>query len=171
MNQSYFKKLNDYFKYLVSQAPDIKNFISVSPRELQTVLSQTTKSDDPFLVFFGYEGKLDGNNQRTIGTRTVSFAILFRITDPNSFSDQYQKIDQAEDIGMQVLSRILQDSHPSSGIDWLRNAFQKDSVRFSEVTYETANGLFGCEFHFDLEIKNPLTAESGFWLDRDFCTT
>lgn len=168
--QSHFKKVNDYFSYLVSQAPAIKKFISVSERELQSVLSKTTKQDDPFLVLFGYEGTLDGNNQRTIGTRTVSFAILFRVTDPNNFADQYSKINQAEEIGLQVLSRINQDSHPSAGINWLMNSFKKDSVKFSEVTYETANGLFGCEFHFDLEVKNPLTADSDFWLDRDFCS-
>lgn len=167
--QSNFKQINDYFAYLVSKAPAIKNFVSVSDRELQSRLSKTTKEDDPFLVLFGYEGKLDGNNQRTIGTRTVSFAILFRVSDPNDYAGQYDKINQAEEIGLQVLSRINQDSHPKSNVSWLHNAFQKDSVKFSEVTYETANGLFGCEFHFDIEVKNPLIADSLFWTDKDFC--
>lgn len=168
--QSNFKQINDYFAYLVSQAPAIKTFVSVSESELLHVLNRTTKADDPLLVLFGYEGKLDGNNQRTIGTRTVSFSILYRVTNPNDFADQYDKINEAEGIGLQVLSRINQDSHPSSSVRWLHGAFQKDSVKFSEVTYETANGLFGCEFHFDLEVKNPLIADSAFWLDRDFCS-
>lgn len=80
-----------------------------------------------------------------------------------------EKFNQAENLGLQVLSRINQDSHPSSDVDWLRGSFQKNSVKFSEVTYDTANGLFGCEFHFDLEMKNPLTADNDFWLDKGFC--
>lgn len=167
--QSHFKQVNDYFAYLVSQAPAIHKFISVSQRELQSILSKTTKADDPFLVLFGYEGKLDGNNQRTTGTRTISFSILFRVSDPNDYAGQYDKINQAEEIGLQVLSRINQDSHPKSGIDWLTNAFKKDSVKFSEIFYETAAGLFGCEFQFDIDVKNPLIADSDFWLDKDFC--
>ncbi|MDD3772104.1 MAG: hypothetical protein RBT46_09050 [Weeksellaceae bacterium] len=94
---------------------------------------------------------------------------MFRVTDPNDFSGQYEKINQAEEIGLQVLSRINQDSHPNSGIDWLVNSFRKESVKFSEIFYETANGLFGCEFHFDLDVKNPLKADSSFWADKDFC--
>lgn len=167
--QSNFKQINDYFAYLVSQAPAIKIFVSVSENELLHTLSKSTKTEVPLLVLFGYEGKLDGNQQRTVGTRTVSFAILFRVTDPNDYSDQYDKINQAENVGLQVLSRINQDSHPTSDVDWLHGSFQKNSVKFSEVTYDTANGLFGCEFHFDLEMKNPLTADNDFWLDKGFC--
>lgn len=164
-----FEKLNTYLAYLVANTNHIKKFISVSESELLSVLGKTTKEDDPFLVFFSYEGKLDGNKQRTIGTRTVSFSILYRVLPGNDFADQYAKTNQAEKIGLQVLARINQDSHPSSPEKWLHNAFQKDSVKFSEVFYESAHGLFGCEFHFDLEIKDPLIADSSFWLDRDFC--
>lgn len=167
--QSQFEKVRSYLSGLVDKTDHIKKFISVSERELQSVLSKTTKVDDPFMVFFGYEGKLTGNNQRTIGTRTISFSVLYRVINPNDFAGQYEKINQAENIGLQVLSRINRDSHPSSEETWLHNAFQKDSVKFSEVFYETAHGLFGCEFHFDLEVQNPLTADSDFWLDKDFC--
>lgn len=167
--QSQFTKINDYLAALVAATDHIKKYISVSEKELLSVLSKTKKEDDPFMVFFGYEGKLMGNNQRTIGTRTVSFSILYRVSDPNDYAGQYTKINLAEHIGLQVLSRINQDSHPSSDQAWLHNAFQKDSVKFSEVAYQTANGLFGCEFHFDLEVKNPLTADPDFWLDKDFC--
>lgn len=164
-----FKQINDYFAALVSATNKINKFISVSDRQLQSILSSTTKVDDPFLVLFGYEGKLSGNDQRTIGTRTVSFSILYRVSDPNDFSDQYKKINLAEEIGLQVLARINQDSHPSSSVKWLHSAFQKDSVHFQEVFYQSGNGLFGCEFHFDLEVKNPLTVKSGFWTDKEFC--
>lgn len=164
-----FKKVNDYLKYLVENTNHIKKFIGVSERELQAVLNKTKKEDDPFLVFFGYKAKLKGNNQRTIGTRTISFAVLYRVTDPNNYADQDEKINTAEYIGTQVLSRINIDSHPSSDVTWLHGTFQKDSVEFEKVTYQTANGLFGCEFHFDLEVKNPLIADSDFWLDKDFC--
>lgn len=169
MNQSLFAQINDYLAYLVASTPHIQTFVSVSDRELLNTLNKTTKANDPLLVFFGYEGKLDGNNQRTIGVRTVSFSILYRVTDANNYADQYAKINQAENIGLQVLSRILQDSHPNSAVSWLRNSFVKSSVRFSEVTYETANGLFGCEFHFDIEVSNLLKADSDFWTDKDFC--
>lgn len=167
--QANFKKINDYFKHLVDNTNHIAKFISVSKRELQNVLAKPTKEDDPFLILFGYDGKLDGNNQRTIGTRTISFAIVFRVKDANDYESQYGKINDAEEIGLQVLSRINQDSHFGSSESWLHNAFKKDTVKFSEVTYQTPNGLFGCEFHFDLDVKNPLIADSDFWLDKDFC--
>lgn len=167
--QSLFAQISTYFAYLVSVTPHIKNFVGTSERELLSMLNKTNRKDDPFLVLFGYEGKLDGNNQRTIGTRTVSFSILFRVTDADNFADQYEKINRAEDLGLQVLARINQDSQPKGGVDWLKGAFRKDSVRFSEVSYQTANGLFGCEFHFDLEAANPLIADSDFWTDKDFC--
>lgn len=166
--QANFKKINDYFAGLVDATDKVKKFISVSERELMTALNKTTKTDDPFLVLFGYEGKLNGNNQRTIGVRTVSFSILFRVADANDFADQYEKINQAEEIGLQFLSRINYDSR-SGEVDWLFNAFRKESVSFSEVSYQTASGLFGCEFHFDIEVKNPLIADNNFWTDKDFC--
>lgn len=168
--QSNFKKINNLFAYLVEKSTAVEKFISVSERELQNALSKTPKIEDPFLVLFGYEGKLDGNNQRTTGTRTVSFAVLFRISDPNNYTDQYEKINQAEEIGLQFLSRINYESK-SGEISWLHNAFRKESVRFTEITYQTPNGLFGCEFHFDIDVKNPLIADSKFWKDKDFCTS
>lgn len=166
--QANFKKINDYFADLVSKQTAVKKFISVSERELLATLNQTTKADDPILVLFGYEGKLNGNNQRTIGVRTISFSILFRVADANNYADQYTKINQAEEIGLQFLSRINYDSK-SGELAWLFNAFRKESVNFSEIQYQTANGLFGCEFHFDIEINNPLIADGNFWTDKDFC--
>lgn len=164
-----FKQINDYFEHLVNSTNHIKKFIGVSERELQSVLASTSMVDDPFLVLFGYKGALDGNNQRTLGARTVSFSILYRVTDPNNYAGQYTKTNLAEHIGLQVLSRINQESRPTSSVKWLHGAFVKGSVHFEEVFYQTGSGLFGCEFHFDLGVKDPLTVDSGFWTDKDFC--
>lgn len=165
--QAYFKKISQYFESLVAATPKVSKFISVSQKELHQVLS--TSEPGPFLVLFGFEGKLDGNNQRTIGTRTISFCIVFKVADPNNYKDQYDKVNEAEEIGLQFLARINQDAHATSTLEWLRGAFKKDSVKFSEITLKTGHGLFGCEFHFDLELTNPLIADSNFWTDKDFC--
>lgn len=167
--QSRSKVVKSYFKNLVASTDVIKHYIGTSKKELMNFLSKSKSVDDPFLVLFSYDGKLDGNNQRTFGTRSVSFAILFRTSNANNIEDQDEKIDLAEEYLLQVLSRINYDSK-SGDVEWLKDAFKKDSVKFSEVTYETANGLFGFECHFDVDVKNPLIADNSFWNDKDFCT-
>src|SRR5690606_5945850 len=137
--------------------------------ELHLKLSNLTSADKPLLVFFGYQGKLEGGPQRTRGPRTVSFAILYVVPDPNDYATQRQRINDAESIGLEIIARINYDSTPEGAVDWLYNTFVKDSVQFEKVEYKAPMGLFGQEFFFDLDVKNPLKPTEGFWKDKSFC--
>lgn len=169
MKDRYFKLVDNYFKHLVNSTEHIKTYVSISERELLNTLSRTTLKDDPILVFFSYVGKLDGNKQRTIGPRTISFSILYRSNNTNDFEKHIEMIDQAEYLGLQVIARMQQDSHPMSDVEWLKNAFDKKSVNYTEVTYKTPHTLFGIEFTLDLILPTPLIVEKDFWTDKDYC--
>ena len=163
-----FQKVNDYFRDLVSKTDYIKKFFSISPEELVNDLNSGQESEFPILVLFGYEAKLNGNQQRTFGTRTITFSILFNCK-PDDYRGQEKAINDAEVYGLNFLSRINLDSKVHT-YPWLANVFDKDSVVFDVVQYENAKTLFGIEFSFDLSIKDPLSAKEAFWNDvTDFC--
>lgn len=170
MQKAYFKRVKDYFQALVDDTDEIADFIGTSESELMTKLQSITQPDKPFLVFFGYEGSLEGQKQRTFGPRTISFSIVYPVLDQNDYSMQYKKINDAEAIGLEVLARINYDSTLEGGVDWLYNSFAKDSCKFKEVVYKTPIGLFGHEFFFDLNFNNPLRPTPSFWKNREFCS-
>lgn len=170
MQKAYYKKVQDYLKDLVNDTDEIVGFVGSSEGELMTKLQSVTDPDKPYLVFFGYQGELNGQQQRTFGPRTISFSIVYKVTDQNDYATQYKRIDDAEAVGMEVMARIHYDATPEGGIDWLYNTFMKDSCKFNEVVYKNPIGLFGHEFHFDLNFKNPLTPDPAFWKNRNFCS-
>lgn len=167
--KAYFKKVNDYLKDLVAATDEIAGFVGNSESELMTKLQSIISADKPLLVFFGYQGTLDGSVQRTFGPRTISFSIVYPITDQNDYEKQYERINDAESIGLEVMARINYDATPEGGVAWLYNTFVKDSCRFEPVVYKTPMGLFGQEFFFDLNFKTPLAPTPGFWKDKSFC--
>ena len=163
-NKALFNKIDEYFKDIVSKTDNIKGYISISQEELQKKLTQ--KIENPIMVFSGYEGKLDGNNQRTIGNRTIQFVILFKC-HPNNTQEQINAINAAENIGLNIISRIKYDATKSS--NWLYKSFDQSSVHFNEFYFQNAVGLFGCQFSFELENKNSLSIDKSFWLDDIGC--
>ncbi|MFA7448739.1 MAG: hypothetical protein WCY77_09905 [Weeksellaceae bacterium] len=172
MNQkAYFKRVKDYLEALVEDTDEIAEFVGTSESELMTKLQTITDASKPLLIFFGYEGNLEGQKQRTFGPRTISFSIVYPITDQNNYALQYQRINDAESIGLEVLARINYDSTLEGAVDWLYNSFEKDSCKFHEITYKTPIGLVGHEFFFDLKFNNALTPTPSFWKDRDFCNS
>lgn len=164
-----YKKIKDYLEGLVEKTDYIKGFVGSSRTELANKLSSRSKLEDPFLVFFGYGGRLEGNNkQRTLGSRNLSFSILFRCKADNYLA-QENAYDLGEIYGLNLIARIHWEATHQQH-KWLARVFDKDNVEWGNVEYETANGLFGCEFSFSLPTKDPLVVDSDFWNDRnDFC--
>jgi hypothetical protein len=159
-----YKICLDYFKDLVTQHKIIKSFVGYSAEELATEMAKIKGIPDPILVLYNYEGKLDGNNQRTFANRTISFAILKQVKKVDDFTAQYQAIADCEELGLSVLSRVNYDSKGKK-VEWLYNNFIKDSVRFNEVKYKSSEGLFGMEFSFDLKTLEPLSIVADDWED------
>lgn len=166
-----YKKVDDYFKSLAEKHVDINDYVGDSTTEIDNKLDSVDGLQSPFLSFYSYEGKLSGNQQRTFNDRTLSFAICFTGIDAQNFEDQRKAKDDAELIGLEVLSRINVDSkNPLSG--WLYNNFEKNTVFYTEIELDKSEGIFGMEFHFDLKVLEPLVVTPDKWSDGDqFCTS
>lgn len=165
-----YKKVDEYFELLAQKHVEINDYIGTSQTELSSKLTSFDGVASPFFVFFNYQGKLTGNQQRTFNTRTLSFSICYIVKDLEDFVAQKEAIDNAEIIGLEVLSRINYDSKLQN-IGWLYNNFEKDSVNYNEIELEKPDGIFGMEFHFDLKNIEPLTATPEKWTDGELICT
>lgn len=166
-----FKKVDNYLEDLATKHVDINGYCSTSVEELASKLGSVNGVDVPILVFFDYSGKLEGPEQRTFNNRSLAFSILYPGISPSDFPSQYLAINNAEEIGLEVLSRIhVQSKMPDIG--WLYNNFKKESVLMMEVKSEGQDGFYGMEFHFDLKTLEPLIVTPEKWSDGNiFCTT
>jgi hypothetical protein len=166
-----YKKVDIYFKDLATKHVDIKDYCGTSVQELADKIASVAGINPPILVFFDYSGKLSGNDQRTFNTRDVAFSILYPGIKPSEFQKQIDAIDSAEEIGLEVLSRInVQSKMPDIG--WLYKNFEKESVLMMEVKSEGQDGFYGMEFRFNLKTLEPLVVTPSKWTDGDiFCTS
>jgi hypothetical protein len=164
-----YKKVDTFFKSLAEKNVDIKDYCGTSAEELAGKVASVEGIKAPILVFFDYSSKLEGNEQRTFSNRSLAFSILYPGIKREAFDAQNDAIDQAEEIGLEVLSRINVQSKMSD-IGWLYNNFKKESVIMMEVKSEGQDGFYGMEFHFDLRTLEPLIVTSSKWSDGDiFC--
>lgn len=166
-----FKKVDDYFKELATKHVDIKDYCSTSAEELANKIASIDGVQNPILVFFDYYGKLSGSEQRTFNNRSLAFSVLFTGIKQDQYPEQREAVNLAEQIGLQVLSRInIQSKMPNIG--WLYKNFDKDSATYDEVLSEGADGFYGMEFHFDLKVLEPLVVDPAKWSDGEiFCAS
>lgn len=165
-----FNKVDAFFRDLADKHVDINDYCSTSVEELASKIGTVAGIQSPILVFFDYFGKLSGNDQRTFNNRTLAFSIFFDKVQPDDFPAQRTAVNNAEEIGLEVLSRInIQSKMPDIG--WLYNNFDKNTVTMNEVITEGQDGYYGMEFHFDLKTLEPLVVNPKKWSDGDiFCT-
>lgn len=164
-----FQKVDDFFAELALKHVDIKDYCSTSVEELANKIASVAGLQSPVLVFFDYYSKLEGNEQRTFSNRSLAFSILYTGVKADDYPAQRTAITNAEEIGLEVLSRInVQSKMPDIG--WLYNNFDKNTVTMDEVISEGADSFFGMEFHFELKVLEPLTVTKTKWIDGDlFC--
>lgn len=165
-----FSKVDDFFKDLANKHVDINDYCSTSVEELAGKIGSVAGIQSPILVFFDYFGKLSGTEQRTFNNRSLAFSILFNKVQADDFPAQRTAVDTAEEIGLEILSRInIQSKMPNIG--WLYNNFDKNTVTMEEVIAESQDGFYGMEFHFDLKTIEPLIVNPTKWSDGNiFCT-
>lgn len=167
-NLSYIK-IDDYFRSLAEKHKSINDYCGTSLDELQSKLTTADGIISPMLLLFRIENKLSGNKQRTFNNRTIYFVIAFSGIDREDFAAQRTAIDDAEAIGLQVISRINIESKKHG--HWLYDNFDVNTVHFEDFEAEEVEGLFGSEFHFDLKVSEPLLVDPEVWDDGDqFCT-
>ena len=164
-----FNKVDDFFKELATKHVDIKDYCSTSVQEFANKIASVEGMQSPLLVFFDYYGHLEGKEQRTFNNRSLAFSILYTGVAADDYPGQRTAIDNAEEIGLEVLSRInVQSKMPDIG--WLYNNFDKNSVTMDEVISEGSDGFYGMEFHFDLKVLESLIVTHSKWSDGDiFC--
>ena len=162
INKPFFKETKAYFENLCSSTSKIKTFVPNSERALINALKEATEESYPFLVLTEYEGKISGNNQRTLGPRKLTFMILFNgpVDDPEAQQDLK---DLAESYGLNVLAKIDLDCITVESDHWLKSAFLKDNTTYSDVEFAEYKNLFGMEFNIELNLKNALKYDIDFW--------
>jgi hypothetical protein len=165
-----FSKVEAYLKSLADKHVDIKDFCSTSPQELADKINSVEGIESPILIFFDYYCKLSGKEQRTFNNRSIAFSVLFSGVKADDFTARTIAVDTAEEIGLEVLSRInVQSKMPDIG--WLYNNFEKGSANYNELIAEGQDGFYGMEFYFDLKTLEPLVVTPEKWSDGDiFCT-
>lgn len=170
MRQLSYIKVDEYFQDLSVKHVDIKDYCGTSVNELVNKIGQHSGIQSPILILFNIQNKLSGNQQRTLNNRTISFTVAFVVPDADDYVAQKKAIDDSEAIGLEILGRINIDSKGKK-VDWLYNNFDPNTVHFMEFESETTEGLFGCEFHFDLKNPEPLLVDPAKWTDGgDYCT-
>jgi hypothetical protein len=93
-----------------------------------------------------------------------AFTILYTGVKADDFPGQRAAINNSEEIGLEVLSRInVQSKMPNHG--WLYNNFDKNTATFDEVIAEGEDGFYGMEFHFELKTLEPLVVDPNKWSD------
>lgn len=164
-----YEKVDAYFSELAQKHVDINDYVGTSVDELADKIASVAGTGSPILVFFDYSGKLEGKDQRTFNNRSLAFSILYTKIAVDDYPGQKTAITNAENIGLEVLSRInVQSKMPIIG--WLYNNFDKNAVTMKEVITEGADGFYGMEFHFDLKVLEPLIVTKEKWTDGDiFC--
>jgi hypothetical protein len=159
-----YQKVDDYFKDLAKKHVDIKDYCGSSAEELASKITSVAGFKTPLLVFYDYSGKLEGNKQRTFNNRSLAFSILYTGVKADDFPGQRAAINNSEEIGLEVLSRInVQSKMPNHG--WLYNNFDKNTATFDEVIAEGEDGFYGMEFHFELKTLEPLVVDPNKWSD------
>lgn len=165
-----FKKVDAFFKDLANKHVDIKDYCSTSAQELAGKINSVAGLQSPMLIFFDYFSKLSGAEQRTFNNRSLAFSILVTGVAADDYPGQRTAKETAEEIGLEVLSRInVWSKMPDSG--WLYNNFDKQTVTYDEVDADGADGFYGMEFHFDLKTLEPLVVTPEKWSDGNiFCS-
>jgi hypothetical protein len=99
----------------------------------------------------------------------LAFSILYTGVAVDDFPGQRTAITNAEEIGLEVLSRINVQSKMQD-IGWLYNNFDKNTANWDEVISEGSDGFYGMEFHFELKTLEPLVVNPAKWSDGNlFC--
>ena len=165
-----FKKADDFFRELSVKHVDIKDYCGTSALELSDKITSVAGVQSPMLVFFKYFGKLSGNDQRTFNSRSLAFSIVYTGIKIEDYAAQTLAKTNAEQIGLEVLSRInVYSKMPESG--WLYKNFEKDTATYSEIEAESVEGFWGQEFHFELKTPEPLIVTPSKWTDGEiFCS-
>ena len=157
-----YLQLKKYFAHLAQKHKEIKENVGYFSREIIEKTNSFAGIASPFLAIYDYELGLDGGELNTLGKRKMVFSIIFANAPFDDFEAQQEKIDQAEQIALQLLARIRWDSNDKN--HFLYNAFEKDLTKIYPVEEPQAH-LFGVEVEIHFSTKQPLQINPEHWED------
>lgn len=157
-----YLKLKKYFQHLAQKHKQIKESVGYFSREILEKSSSYNGIASPFLAIYDYELGLDGGELNTIGTRKITFSIIFADAPHDDFEGQQQKIDQAEQIAMQILARIRWNSNDRK--HFLYGAFQKDMTKIYPIEEPQAH-LYGVDVVVHFRSPESLSVNPNDWED------
>ncbi|UKB81268.1 hypothetical protein [Chryseobacterium sp. MEBOG07] len=158
-NNSYLN-LKDYFEKLVENSTFLNSFAGYFNRELLNK-EANDELNEPYLAIFDYSIGLKGPEQNTISVRKLTFAIIKNNVPEDDFQLQYKAIDDSEDMVLQVLSRIRNDSQNPA--HFLYNSFLKDSVSIEPV--ELNANSYGSVCYLEFQNNKSLQFKKESWKD------
>lgn len=157
-----YLQLKKYFENIAKQHKEIKDFSGYFAREIQQKMGSFVGIDSPFLTIFNYELGLDGGDLNTMGTRKLTFSVLYYSTAFDDFETQQEAIDNAEKIALQILARIKKDHNTKE--HFLYNSFEKDMTKIFPVE-DTNVQVYGVDVIVHFKNKEPLIVDSNIWED------
>ncbi|WP_300685858.1 hypothetical protein [Chryseobacterium sp.] len=154
-----YLKMKNYFQEIVENSVDINSFSGFSSTELKT-REANDELTQPYLAIFDYSMGLSGPDQNTISVRKLSFAIVYNNIPEDDFDLQYQAIDNAEDIVLQVLAMIKH--HSGLEKHFLFNSFIKESVDIDDLELNSTS--YGSVCYLELKNNRTLRLDKNRWL-------
>ncbi len=162
-NTNSYIKMKEYFADLVEQHTSINEFIGYFSRELSQRDASRAGIASPYLALFKYEMGFEGQQMNSTAVRKLGFAVMFNNVSPDKYEDQYNAIDEAEQLALSVLARINFNNNDRN--HFLYKSFIKDSVKILPV--ELSSRSFGVEVYFSLKNPQSLTLNPVDYEDVD----
>lgn len=163
-NASYLM-LKDYFQKLVEKSEFLHDFVGYFSRELHNKEESIKGIKSPFLVLFNYQIGIEGEEMATsTAVRNISIGVLKNDVPADDYEAQYQAIDEMENFGLKIMSRLRYDSHLQG--HFLYGALIKNSIEIRPVE-AGVEGYFGVEISFQLKNPQSLKLNPEDWKDID----
>lgn len=154
--------LKNYFHHLADKNKLIQGSVGYFSREIIEKASSFNGIASPFLAIYDYELGLDGGEQNTVGVRKITFSIVFADAPLDDFEGQQAKIDQAEQIAIQLLARLRWDSNDKN--HFLYQSFQKELTKIYPIEEPQAH-LYGVDVVVHLRTQQSLRVNPDDWHD------
>lgn len=160
-----YDMLEFYFRDLVRKNRLINSFAGFTDAEFEYVIADKKANKYPMLALSRYAFKLSGNKQRTFNERVIEFGIGIKLKN-RSFDEERKAEAFAEQLGMQMIARIKEDSDRCESLHWLYGNFDVNTVKAQALPFDTKDRIKGMSFSFELKNRQPLLVEDYVWTDK-----
>ena len=162
-----FSELNDYFEYLAAQHKDIahtpsdKHFYRF---ELDDVLTSMGDINFPALILESYDFNFqDARSDNVLKNRNGAFIIIDYEGDKGNHNRITQIYDECEEIGDEIIVRILNDKKKVS-VPAVRNFNIAETT--GNLVANDAKGYYGVRYMFTITSPRNNDVDTTKWSDN-----